>query len=823
MYADLHEANAKQNVPAQSFTYFDNFRGLHFLNDLFKKHPSLFETPTPIDKHANAVGSFVFYLLYSGQMVKAQSLFDEFELFVSNSNPKILTSKNIYSTEGLNLITWARYLKETSIFIIFEPILKLNNVVLQSFLETQKFIWSDRNFKLQDLKAIGFTNIGENITELLPYIAYIYNFLINCSPYEFNSVANGNVQTIYTQQLNQYFESNWKKLIKNYPMLRIEQLYQSLDTDELLKIVNPDDIRNLLQDILSPESLLEIRNEIIQNNAEMLDSCVRDQLMLSQENIFQGFHEVFTRLVDIVLNNSPITKLHKQIPFFSSFNPDMEITWRIVNWCLCGSNTPFFIDNDFNFFPLRKYLLKLQGVKEMKIETDIQKGILNGKVPFLLSDPAQQIVIGYIIQEFTDLLNDLSINTDTILPGELDANQSIEGEVFSIVMNGTSANHNQFISEIFKNLNPTDKLILDKLQNSLNKFFPNSFANNIIRSFIFLNFSDNLLQFISKNNSISGFSNFIEFCLLPDEERETKILKLLNIEYALMCVHNKTFVNLVNSMSSRIISIILHNSFIFNTYIKGTTDKIHQWVIGGISLCRKSIISNPLVRGIEFIRRVLGTTEEFECMRNWLIFLDNQTINETIEDFIQKNDVTSIKNILVSRFNNYKKLSCLENWKIVDGKVQLKNNPYFLDNLTEVIRFTFSKQSPKNVQTREIFWRPIKITPSSKSTSVPFKNKFFINRTECGSYLMENGEYVNVPIIEFNSVIETVSMIYQPPNGLKVLKIISPSGEILENNSFFIFTNGSTTETWIKKPIEYEGLTKMTIEGGDVKVNPGTF
>ena len=88
---------------------------------------------------------------------------------------------------------------------------------------------------------------------------------------------------------------------------------------------------------------------------------------------------------------------------------------------------------------------------------------------------------------------------------------------------------------------------------------------------------------------------------------------------------------------------------------------------------------------------------------------------------------------------------------------------------------------------------------------------------------MENGEYVNVPIIEFNSVIETVSMIYQPPNGLKVLKIISPSGEILENNAFFIFTNGSTTETWIKKPIEYEGLTKMTIEGGDVKVNPGTF
>ena len=88
---------------------------------------------------------------------------------------------------------------------------------------------------------------------------------------------------------------------------------------------------------------------------------------------------------------------------------------------------------------------------------------------------------------------------------------------------------------------------------------------------------------------------------------------------------------------------------------------------------------------------------------------------------------------------------------------------------------------------------------------------------------MENGEYVSIPVYEYNSSFETMSIVYQPPRGLKNIRIISPSGLLLENNCFFVFTNGKIDEEWIKHDISYEGLTKLTTNGGTAKVSPGTF
>lgn len=830
------EGNAETANSNQSFTYFDNFRGISFLNDLFKKHSELFETPTSLNKHSEACGSFVFYLLYSGQLVKPQMLFDEFELFMTNSKPSsmklLMTNPTKIYSEGLSIISWARYLKETSTFYLFEPILKLNDIVLQSFLQTKKFVWQDSSYTLEDIKPIAFNNVGENIAELLPYIAYLYNFLINCSPYEFNSVANGNVQTVYTQALNQYFENSWRRLIKNYPMLKLEQLYASLDNDSIFKIVDKEDIRNLLKEILEPDAILKIRNTIIENNPDILSACVKDQLMISQENVLQGFHEVFTRLADIVIRSNPINKLIQKIPFFSNFQPNMEITWRIVNWCLCGSSTPFFITDSFEFIPLRKYLKRYPNIPEMSIKTDIQKSIISGNAAFNLSDPSQQIIMGYIMKEFNDLMNDLETNAEMFLPCSTDTSEEIEKELFRIFINGSFANHNTFLSEYLKNIHKTDLLILNSLSASLNKFYQNRFSNNIVRSYIFSYLPEYLLKFIMSaakhgEYSLKTFSGFVFWCI-NSEIDEKRISRLLDLEYALMCVHNREFTKLINAMSSRIISIILHNSFIFQPYIKQTLDDIHPWTIGGITLCQKSIISNPLVRGCEYIRRTLGTTEELECFNEWIKRLDNQTINETIEEFIQRNDLGSIKNILISRFNNAsndKRLKCLENWKLEDSKVHIRNDAYFISDsiISEVVQYSFRKQLAKNVQSPDLFWRPLKITTKGYSTTYPSKNKFFIGKIECGSYIIENGEYVQLPVVEYNTTLQTMSIVYQPPNGLKVIKVITPSGLLAENNVFFVFTNGRVSEEWIVKDTEYEGMTKMTTNGGSMKVSPGTF
>ena len=53
MYADLHEANAKQNVPAQSFTYFDN---------------------CSIDKYLQSIQGIFLYIIIT-QIIKFKSVF----------------------------------------------------------------------------------------------------------------------------------------------------------------------------------------------------------------------------------------------------------------------------------------------------------------------------------------------------------------------------------------------------------------------------------------------------------------------------------------------------------------------------------------------------------------------------------------------------------------------------------------------------------------------------------------------------------------------------------------------------------------------------
>ena len=836
MYSELMKANTEANKNVQALSYFDNYRGITFLNDLFKKHPDLFETSTSINKHSDCCGGFVFYLLYSGQIVKASCLFDEFELFIKNSNPNIMKALmgnpyKIYS-EGLNIISWARYLKETSTFCIYEPILKLNDIVLQTFLQTRKFIYNDKTYTLEDIRPLAFTNIGENITDLLPYIAYLYNFLINCSPYEFNSVANGNVQTIYVQSLNQYFENAWLKLIKNYPMLKIETFYSSLDNGNIFNIVNKEDIRSLLKDILEPSNILEIRNSIIENNTEILSACVKDQLMISQDDVLQGFHEVFTRLIDIIIKCNPFTKILDNVPYFSCFNPNLDITYRLVQWCLCGSNTPFLITDSFEFIPLQRYLKKYDRIPKMKIETDIQKNILCGNSAFLLSDPSQQIVIGYIIKELTDLLNDVMNDIDYLKPSACETNELIESQLFNVYINGLYARYNSILSEQLKNMNKSDIVILESLTNALNKFYNNQFSSNIIRSYIFSFYSDNLLKFCntaSKHNisSTKSFSSIVYYCL-HNEIDKNKIENLLNLEYALMCINNKYFCNTINAMSNKITSLILHNSYIFQPYIMRTTNNIHEYTIGGITLCQKSIITNALIRAIEYIRHTRGTTEELECLLEWIKVLDNNEINDTIEELLIKNDINTIKSILISKFNSLSSSTnkhvvrtSLDSYKFEDKKFRKRNDIYFINDslLSDLSKYCFEKQLAKNIQADELYWRPIKITTNAIRTTFPSKNKFFIDKIECTSYIMENGEYVQIPIIKFDSKIETISIIYQPPQGLKVIKIITPSGSLLENNVFFIFTNSKVSEEWITKNIQYEDANRMIVNGANMKAN----
>ena len=103
----------------------------------------------------------------------------------------------------------------------------LNNKVLQSFLNKKQLNYRQKIITLNDLRPVAYTNVGENIIGLLPYITYIYNFFINCRNYTFNEIISGSKQNVFMENVNNTFDNYYIKLlssIQNTQTITITQL-----------------------------------------------------------------------------------------------------------------------------------------------------------------------------------------------------------------------------------------------------------------------------------------------------------------------------------------------------------------------------------------------------------------------------------------------------------------------------------------------------------------------------------------------------------------------------------------------------------------------
>ena len=84
------------------------------------------------------------------------------------------------------LITWARIIQRNQIIIEFEPIMKQLKTIFNNWLSNPKINYGGIDYNISFFHPLCYTYSGENITSLLPYIAYLFTFFIYCNPYEFD-------------------------------------------------------------------------------------------------------------------------------------------------------------------------------------------------------------------------------------------------------------------------------------------------------------------------------------------------------------------------------------------------------------------------------------------------------------------------------------------------------------------------------------------------------------------------------------------------------------------------------------------------------------
>lgn len=809
------------------------FPAISFTQKVFNKYPNLFGIN-------NDRGSSLFYALFSGRALKPEVFYMQFENFVKNSNINLfeayINKIPLYCVEPDSLIAWAMYLQSSNNFYIFENVMNFCNKVLKSFFANNKiFVYKSKTFTIQELKPLLYNNVGLNIGNLIPYVAYIYNFFINCKPYTFNQLEEGNKRKIFLNALNDNFNNYYSKLItsptKNNKKLTLAQL---LNCTENIKLFSENTVKIMYDTMLNPNNIIDIRNEILIQNKGMLEECNEDQGSISFDLCREGFYQVLTNLIDIIIENNPVTLMFKKVPYFNCNINKFELS-NLTHYALSGGSCKFGINDDEKYYASVDGVKKYQLIPSQYLKTEVQKSAISGYKPFASSNITLNLYTAYIKDEFDNFINDELTNVritidESFIDTEKFSDRTMEEILISLYVNGKWEKNSNSMNKIIKALmykksklnneineksintkDPNNIIInssfkeeilgIQSLSKLLQMFFDNKFGAKIIPAYILSLFNIYILEFMCNRNcgNLHDFSLMSYFCL-NHKYNNKRVDKLIQMQKSIMFLYNKNYTNFVNKKLHDISLILKNNSFISQPYVKAISSNIDVYGIGGIELVNKSILSNPLERAYWFIFSTQGVSENVNAFYEWIHYINDASLYEFIMENIENIEI--IRNFLVYHINKLKKQNniplILKNFKICNnGDFHMKNYPYIVylktknknDILALFCSYCFPFNNPKNTKPRDIYTRPIIYNNGNMYASTPLKNKILYGKHTVPISIQNVGTPYEIPVYDYYTQMSEESLTFTEPSGYRLIIIYTDSGRIEKNDLFFVFTN----------------------------------
>lgn len=805
------------------------YRAIDFTNKIFERYPELMD----------GKGATLFYILNAGQTKKVAVMYTIFETFVQNSQPSTYASI-LKGVEPINkdvdpIFAWARYLKKTKKCYIYEPVLSFNNKVLQEFIDNKTFKVKDRATTFNDIRPLAFINTGENIADLLPYIAYLYNFFINCNNYTFGEILAGSTHNSFFESIEANFSKYYQKLIASTNGMNMTKLFAK--PHELVKHFSPDVLKAMYSEMLNPENIIQIRNEIIMNDAsKQLQKAVSQQTEVTLPVVQAGFHKVMNDLIDIVIQKNPITKLFKKLPLFCSKTLNEYELGQWTAYALSGGSEPFMINKDLTYMGVGDIQNhgSIDFLPPQQITTEVKRLSTEAKKPFVNASIGLQLASAYAKHKFTeyqnDILNDFPISIDeSFIATEKHGTDRMENLITGLFVNGIYGRDWDSLKAIFAVLKKNQRFIrtidgIMKVPALLESYFKNPFGAKIMSAYILSFIPEWLLQFVATNGgaidiktsqtqsiNINRFCPMAFFCQ-KHEIDHLRIEKLLALETSLMYLHNKNYTNFINEQIDEFMTVLNTNSYIQQPYVKGTSDKIDVYAIGGRDLVAKAGLSSPLLRAYWFVALTQGTCSSMETFYEWVKYLDNQNAHDIIALSIVDGDINTIKKVLTNKYNEMISSNnvpiLLSNYTFnPDGTWSLKPTPYYteltLPDGTPLINFligyAFNEAHAKNIADNELIMKPIKFVNNQFVAERSSFNKARFGDTQVGAILSEFGVAYKLPYYDFNAVLDDFGIEVSAPPGYNTLYIQTDSGRQVANDVYFIYTKLSTTKFGCKR------------------------
>ena len=850
----------------------NKYRYISLTFDLFQNYPELFKKTS----------TNLIYLLQTGTTFKKEAIFTLFEsllnssqeisinqanklLNLEESKQKLTSSSNSFIETQSLMILYSYYLYKYKEFNYFEPAMKGIKEAMDSFKNNDVVYYKGNKFNFSEFKPLCYNNNGDNLYEFIPYFCFVATFYSDGQPYRFfeeigSETSYNNLLVSIDNYFSNYYKlfmkqiglSNYTANFNDYPIF-INTIFEDRDESGVKTVA--ETLQSMLNNMLSFDNLIKLRNDEMNKSASLLDDNFNDQNRLSDEFLKECYLRNIDLILEIIIEKNPIQNILNQFPTFVPVNLSSpfqnyslsELSW-MTHYCLSSGNHKFFIDDEYKFRPIIEDNVStysfVNSKDPWKVNTKINKFKYSMNLPFSDCDLATQMLTSFIKQRIVtaqeNFLDTPDLSSSWMPNEEISITLSDFTENSSYFNDLTSSLLNLYLSSNFVlnqtelntilpnllNINKKYKEYIDNLLNFVNiapKIYPNVVGSICVNVLLMSYIKDLLTYHLDtqyKNGLELNLNNFnlykylMKFVILEEDIDLTKrMYKIYNMLVSLVIINNDSYCRFVNTCITDFNKYLEINSLINMSYLSGNDDEVDNFCIGGINLYDKMIDPNCLNRGYYYLLQTLGINEKIETIHYWTKKMNDPNLNTLLMNSVS--DLNRFKAISLETFETLRETNIKQNTESV-----------ILSNFN----FTMEGESLRIIYKSYIDWGEYTIDLNGSTyllsqlmvlyggTQVVgsyidniFKSKSFnldktgvimpdatiLNSFKYGNkHIAVSVNYVNnsnyvIPLYKYQGNMIPINLTFNNPPGYKLLVVTLDSTSKDKNNVIFMFTKAN--------------------------------
>jgi hypothetical protein len=236
---------------------------------------------------------------------------------------------------------------------------------------------------------------------------------------------------------------------------------------------------------------------------------------------------------------------------------------------------------------------------------------------------------------------------------------------------------------------------------------------------------------------------------------------------------------------------------IYDVYVKCLDDDSELYAAGGCSLYDVGVLKNPLLRGLSFVKNMIGWSANMETVYRYVETMVNSASFEVIEE--NKKSLSVVEALLkthwIGLFGKSRIPYTLNNYVVGMKSVSddlmagtketldwvsmsLKSTPYFIDLKVKIggaevsvvdlaLKLAFKWSNPKAVEEKTVCFRPVSYKQNVVNAGKVMYNKMAHGGREYSVQFSSTGSIEKLPVYDYTANIEEVGLIFVNPNGMR--------------------------------------------------------